>query len=133
VISKTQIRPFILFEGNAEEAMTFYAGLFPGSEINNIVRYGPGEVGAEGSVMKATFTLAGQSILCTDSAFKHDFTFTPSISLFVDCESDQQIRQLAAALSEGGKEFMPLDNYGFSRKFAWVSDRFGVSWQLNLA
>ena len=60
------------------------------------------------------------------------FTFTPSISLFVECESDAEIERLAGALGEGGQFMMPLGDYGFSRRFAWVSDRFGVSWQINL-
>ena len=60
------------------------------------------------------------------------FTFTPAFSLFVDCESEAVLRQIHAALSDGGKELMPLGDYGFSREFAWVEDRFGVSWQLNL-
>jgi predicted 3-demethylubiquinone-9 3-methyltransferase (glyoxalase superfamily) len=122
-----------MFEGHAEAAMNFYVSLFPGSQIDDVVRYGPGQPGPEGTVMKATFTLAGQSLLCTDSFVKHGFTFTPSISFFVDCETEEQLRSTAAALSEGGKEFMPVGNYGFSSLFAWVGDRFGVSWQLNLA
>lgn len=127
-----RIRPFLMFEGKAEEAMNFYVSLFPGSAIADLVRYGPGQAGAEGSVMKATFSLADQDVVCIDSPVKHGFTFTPAFSFFVDCESEEHIQELAAALSEGGAELMPLGDYGFSRRFAWVSDRYGVSWQLIL-
>lgn len=130
----TQIRPFLMFqEGNAEEAMKFYISLFPGSEITSIVRYGPGQSGKEGTVMKATFSLAGQTVHCIDSPMKHGFTFTPAFSFFVECESEEQIARLASALGEGGATLMPLGDYGFSRQFTWLNDRFGVSWQLNLA
>ena len=129
---QTKVRPFLMFEGKAEEAMNFYVSLFPGSAIVDIVRYGDGGPGAAGSVMKASFSIGGQSILCTDSFVKHGFTFTPAISFFVDCESEEEIRRLSSALSEGGSELMPLGDYGFSRQFAWVGDRFGVTWQLNL-
>ena len=121
-----------MFEGNAEAAMNFYISLFPESEVTGIVRYGPGGPGPEGSVMKATFTVAGQNVMCTDSFVKHGFTFTPSFSFFVTCESEEQILRLSSALSDGGSELMPLGEYGFSRRFAWVNDRFGVSWQLTL-
>jgi predicted 3-demethylubiquinone-9 3-methyltransferase (glyoxalase superfamily) len=67
-----------------------------------------------------------------DSPAKHAFTFTPSFSFFVETESEDELRRLAAALGEGGSVMMPLGDYGFSRLFTWVSDRFGVSWQLNL-
>ena len=129
----TTVRPFLMFEGRAEEAMNFYVSLIPGSEITSIKRYGPGQPGPEGSVMVATFTVAGQAVMCSDSFVKHGFTFTPASSLFVECESEDEVRRLASALGEGGAELMPLGNYGFSRQFAWVNDRFGVSWQLNLA
>ena len=82
------VRPFLMFEGKAEEAMRFYVSLIPGSEILEIVRYGPGQPGPEGSVMKATVSIAGQTVLCTDSFVKHNFTFTPAISLFVQCDSE---------------------------------------------
>jgi len=68
--------------------------------------------------------------MCIDSPSVHEFTFTPSISLFVDCESVEEIEKLYSALSKDGKEFMPLGEYGFSEKFGWCQDRFGVSWQL---
>ena len=54
------------------------------------------------------------------------------MSLFVDCQSDAEIERLAAALGEGGTVLMELADYGFSRRFTWLNDRFGVSWQLNL-
>lgn len=64
---------------------------------------------------------------------KHDFSFTPSSSTFVEFGSAAELEQAFQTLSEGGQVLMPLDNYGFSRRFGWVNDRFGVSWQLNLA
>ena len=130
---QTKVRPFLMFQGNtAEEAMNFYVSLFPDGKIVEILRYGPGQAGAVGSIFKAAFSIGGQSVMCIDSPVKHDFSFTPSISFFVVCESDEEIRRLASRLSEGGTELMPLGDYGLSRQFAWVSDRFGVSWQLNL-
>ncbi|MBN1205427.1 MAG: VOC family protein [Myxococcaceae bacterium] len=128
-----KVRPFLMFEGRAEEAMNFYVSLIPGSEIVDIVRYGPGGPGAEGSVMKAVFSVGGQTVMCIDSAVKHDFTFTPAFSFFVDCDSEAELDRLCGALSAGGATLMPPGNYGFSRKFTWVNDRYGVSWQLNLA
>jgi len=128
----TTIRPFLMFEGKAEEAMQFYVSLFPDARIINITRYGPGQAGAEGSVMVASFSVAGQTVMCIDSPVKHAFSFTPAFSLFVQCDSAEDVDRLCAALLVGGAALMPVGNYGFSRRFAWVNDRFGVSWQLNL-
>ena len=128
-----KVTTHLMFDGVAEEAMNFYVSLFGGSEIIQVERYGPGEQGAEGTVKRATFTLGGQEFICIDSPVKHDFTFTPSISLFVDCESEAEIEKVFSRLSAGGLVLMPLDNYGFSTKFGWVKDRFGPSWQLNLS
>jgi predicted 3-demethylubiquinone-9 3-methyltransferase (glyoxalase superfamily) len=126
------VRPFLMFEGKAEQAMNFYVSLFPDGKITDVSRYGAGEQGPEGSVRVATFSLAGQTVMCIDSPVKHAFTFTPAFSFFVDCASEDELRRLAAALGEGGQALMPLGNYGFSQLFTWLSDRFGVSWQLNL-
>ena len=128
-----QIHPFLMFEGKAEEAMKFYVSLIPDSAIVDIMRYGPGQPGPEGTVIRARFRIGGQTILCSDSFVKHAFTFTPSSSLFVHCESEADLDRLAAALSDGGQFLMPVGNYGFSKKFAWLNDRYGVSWQLNLS
>lgn len=127
-----KITPFLMFEGAAEEAMQFYVALFRDSEVKRIERYGPGEPGAEGSVKLAEFNIVGQRVLCIDSPAKHPFTFTPSISLFVECDSEDELEAFFARLSENGQALMPLGDYGFSKKFGWVNDRFGVSWQLNL-
>ena len=127
-----KITTFLMFEGNAEEAMTFYLSLFDDAEVVSISRYGADGPGKEGSVQQATFTLAGQSFMCIDSPAKHAFTFTPAVSLFVQCADEAELDRLYAALAEQGTELMPLGNYGFSPKFGWVNDRFGVSWQLNL-
>jgi predicted 3-demethylubiquinone-9 3-methyltransferase (glyoxalase superfamily) len=127
-----QVRPFLMFTGEAEAAMTFYVSLFPDGAIRDVVRYGPGETGPEGKIMRAEFAIGGQIVRCFDSPPVHDFTFTPSFSFFVDCDSNEELERLVAALSIDGATLMPLDDYGFSRRFAWVNDRFGVSWQLNL-
>ena len=127
-----KITTFLMFEGRAEEAMRFYTSLFANSEIGSIARYGPGEAGTEGTVQHASFVLAGQQFMCIDSPAPHDFTFTPSMSLYVECDSEEEIERLYDALGDGGQVLMPMDSYGFSAKFGWVNDRFGVSWQLNL-
>ncbi|HUY92227.1 MAG TPA: VOC family protein [Pirellulales bacterium] len=126
-----QITPFLMFSGQAEEAMNFYVGLFEGSKILRIARYGAKEAGREGSVYLAAFSLGGREFLCIDSPVEHDFTFTPAISLFVASSDEAAIERYFQALSEGGQALMPLGAYPFSKKFGWVQDRFGVSWQLN--
>jgi predicted 3-demethylubiquinone-9 3-methyltransferase (glyoxalase superfamily) len=126
------VSTFLMFEGKAQEAMSLYESVFPGVRIERIERYGPGEPGPEGTVKLARVDLNGHRLMFSDSYVKHGFTFTPSISLFVDFASADKLDAAFARLSEGGKVLMPLDNYGFSRRFGWCSDRFGVSWQLNL-
>ncbi len=126
------VATFLMFDGAAEQAMNLYVSLYSDSHINRLERYGPGEHGAEGTIRLAEFELAGHRLKCIDSPTKHDFTFTPSISIFVDCADEAELENAFKQLSEGGGVLMPLGNYGFSKVFGWVSDRFGVSWQLNL-
>ena len=130
--SKQKITTFLMFEGKAEEAMNYYISVFDSAEIMSIRRYGANDAGAEGSVMHATFSLYGQVFMFLDSNVKHDFTFTPAISLYVTCTTEEEIDRFFEKLSQGGKVFMPLMAYPFSQKFAWVEDKFGVSWQLSL-
>ncbi len=127
-----KITTFLMFGGQAEEAIEFYTSLFDGSEILSIHRYGPEGPGAEGSVAYAAFSLNGQVFQAIDSSVEHDFTFTPSMSLYVTCESEEEIDTLFEKLSEGGAVLMPLDTYPHSAKYGWVTDRFGVAWQLSL-
>jgi len=129
--STQHIYPFLMFEGAAEEAMQFYTSLFDRSEIISITRYGANEDGKEGTVMQAVFSLKGHLFMCIDSSIKHNFTFTPAISLYVTCDTKEEVERVFARLSEGGIVLMPLGEYPFSKKYAWVQDRFGVSWQLS--
>lgn len=129
---KQKITTTLMFFGQAEEAMNFYTSIFKESEIISITRYGVEGPGKEGSVMHATFSLKGQVFMCIDSSVKHEFTFTPAISLYVTCDSEEEIDQYFEKLSKNGHIHMPLAEYPFSEKFCWVDDQFGVSWQLTL-
>jgi predicted 3-demethylubiquinone-9 3-methyltransferase (glyoxalase superfamily) len=128
----TTMTPFLMFEGRAEEAIRFYVATVPHSELVAIAPWTEGGPGTPGKVMRGSARIGGQLVQFSDSPVKHAFTFTPSLSLFVDCASEAELDRLFAAFSEGGQTLMPLGAYGFSKKFCWVNDRFGVSWQLNL-
>ena len=124
--------PMLMFEGDADEAIGFYVSLFEDSGVLSMEYYGADEPGAEGTVKKASFIVAGQSLMAMDSPIKHEFSFTPALSLFVTCDSAEQLKAAYEQLLDGGKARMPVDNYGISELFAWVDDRYGVSWQLNV-
>lgn len=120
------VRPFLMFQGGVgRQAVELYQRVL-GAQIVEDARW------PDGTIMKAKLAVRGQEIFVSDSPVQHAFGFTPAVSLFVDCSSPEEIDSLAAALGEGGEALMPLGDYGFSRRFAWLSDRFGVSWQLNL-
>ena len=127
-----ELSTFLMFQGKAEEALNFYVDTIPGSQIDSIQRFGPEGPGAEGTIMLALFQLAGQPMRMTDSPAVHDFDFTPSVSLFFETKEADEFETITATLAEGGSFMMPPDNYGFSTKFAFLVDRFGVSWQINL-
>ena len=126
------VTTFLMFNGQAEEAMNFYTSLIENSSIVRMNKFGNEGPGKEGTVMHAIFSLNGTAYMCIDSIAKHDFGFTPSVSIYVTCKSDEEISRLYSNLSGGGQVFMELGNYGFSTKFGWIQDKFGVSWQLNL-
>lgn len=120
---KSRITPFLMFEGKAEEAIKFYVSLFESSEIISITRYGADGPGTEGSVAHAVFSLNGQVLMCTDSTVEH--AFTPAMSLYVTCRSEDEIDGRFEKLSQGGEVLMPLAAYPFSPKFAWLKTPTG--------
>ncbi|HEY9898227.1 MAG TPA: VOC family protein [Pantanalinema sp.] len=126
------VTPFLMFQGNLEEAINFYVSVFPGAEVAVIDRFGAELPEREGKVMRANLSFAGQTFMVFDSPVKHAFSFTPAFSIFIECESEDEVRRLYEALSDGGSPLMPLGAYDFSRQFGWVNDRFGVSWQVIL-
>jgi len=130
----TAATPFLMFQrGIGREALDFYVSLFADGEIVDLETYPAGGPAPEGTIMRGRFRVAGQEFFVSDSFVEHAFDFTPSLSIWIECESPEAQEALVSALGEGGQTLMPLDNYGFSTRFAWVNDRFGVSWQINLA
>jgi len=127
-----KVTPFLMFEGRAEEAMTLYCETIAQSSVLDVTRYGAGEDGPEGTIKLARVSIGGQEVMIFNSPAHHAFTFTPAFSLFVDCSSDREQEHIVDVLSKDGAFLMPTGNYGFSRRFAWLNDRFGVSWQINL-
>ena len=126
-----QVTPFLMFQGDAEAAVDLYCSIFADAEIEEIRHYASGGAGAEGSVEFTRFRIGNQRFFAIDSPAEHAFTFTPSLSLFVEFDEPEALARAAAGLAEGGQFLMPLDSYPFAERFAWVGDRFGVSWQLS--
>ncbi len=132
-ITLSKVTPFLIFTGRAEEALQYYASHFDDAAFEVFERCGPEGPGAEGTVIHARLRIGDQVLIAFDSPPVHAFDFTPSLSLFVSCGSEEEIDRLFAGLSEGGFVMMPLSpEYGFLAKYAWLSDRFGVSWRLSL-
>src|SRR2546426_865520 len=113
-----KIVPFLWFDGTAEEAMNFYVSIFKNSKVLNVTRYGAAGPGPKGTVMWATFQLEGQQFYALNGG--PQFKFTPAISLFVNCETQQEVDELWKKLSAGGRE----DQCG------WLQDKYGLSWQI---
>jgi len=123
--------PFLMFQGGVcEAAIDLYVATLPDSRLVTLQRHAEGP--AAGTVAMARIVIAGLEVMANDSPIPHAFDFTPSLSLFVDLDTEAEVDRIAGALSEGGKVLMAVGDYGFSKRFAWVADRFGVSWQLNL-
>lgn len=128
-----KVVPFLMFNGKAEEAVDFYTTIFTNSQINTLNRYGSEGPGAEGTVNHSVFTLGDQQFMAIDNAHGTDIPFTPAMSFAINCDSVEEIDYLYARLSTNGKVLMELTPMEpVARKFAWVEDRFGISWQLNL-
>ena len=113
-----KITPFLWFDGKAEEAMNFYVSVFKNSKVGRVTRYGEAGPGQKGTVMSATFQLDGQDFFALNGG--PQFVFTPAISFFVNCETQQEVDEMWERLSEGGKK----------ERCGWLKDRYGLSWQI---
>ena len=113
-----KITPFLWFDGKAEEAMNFYVSVFKNSKVGRVTRYGEAGPGPKGTVMSATFQLEGQEFFALNGG--PQFTFSPAISFFVNCETQREVDELWEKLSQGGRE----DQCG------WLQDKYGLSWQI---
>jgi predicted 3-demethylubiquinone-9 3-methyltransferase (glyoxalase superfamily) len=113
-----KITPFLWFDGKAEEAMNFYVSIFKNSKVLSTTRYGEAGPGPKGSVMSATFQLEGQEFFALNGG--PHYKFTPAISLFVNCETQQEVDELWDKLSAAGEK----------NRCGWLQDKFGLSWQI---
>jgi len=113
-----KITPFLWFDGKAEEAVNFYVSIFKNSKIVRLTRCGDAGPGPKGSVMSATFQLDGQEFFALNGG--PQFTFTPAISFFVNCETQEEVDELWEKLSAGGKK----------ERCGWLRDKYGLSWQI---
>jgi len=113
-----KISPFLWFDSNAEEAVNFYVSIFKDSKILNLSRYGEAGPGPKGSVMSATFQLHGQEFIALNGG--PHFRFTPAVSFFVHCQTQDEVDELWEKLSAGGRK----DRCG------WLTDKYGLSWQI---
>jgi len=113
-----KITPFLWFDGRAEEAANFYTSVFKNSKIGTVSRYGEGGPGPKGSVMSATFQLEGQEFIALNGG--PHYSFTPAISFFIHCETQEEVDHYWDKLSEGGRTV----------QCGWLQDKFGLSWQV---
>ncbi len=113
-----KVTPFLWFDSKAEEAANFYVSVFKNSKIVSIMRCGEAGPGPKGSVMSATFQLDGQDFMALNGGPM--FAFSPAISFFVNCQSQEEVDKLWEKLSEGGEK----------QRCGWLKDKYGVSWQI---
>jgi predicted 3-demethylubiquinone-9 3-methyltransferase (glyoxalase superfamily) len=118
ILRMQKITPFLWFDGRAEEAMRFYTSVFKDSKVGKIARYGDAGPGPKGSVMTATFQIHGQEFIALNGG--PQFSFTPAISFFVNCDTQAEVDYHWEKLSEGGK----------TNHCGWLTDKFGVTWQI---
>jgi predicted 3-demethylubiquinone-9 3-methyltransferase (glyoxalase superfamily) len=113
-----KITPFLWFDGKAEEAANFYTSIFNDAKITEVMRYGGAGPGPKGSVMSVVFQLEGQEFYALNGG--PQFTFSPAISLFVKCETQPEVDALWDKLSAGGQKL----------RCGWLTDKYGVTWQI---
>ncbi|CAI1622524.1 VOC family protein [Serratia plymuthica] len=127
----SQVATFILFQGNAQQAIDLYSGLFSSFKVQQLLHYDETPDGQR-RIKQASIDFDRQHLVFSDSPVSHDFSFTPAVSLHVNLATEAELERVFARLAEGGEVLMPLDDYGFSARFGWLNDRFGLSWQLNV-
>jgi predicted 3-demethylubiquinone-9 3-methyltransferase (glyoxalase superfamily) len=115
---RKKITTFLTYDDQAEEAIALYTSVFPDSRVVSTTRYGDAGPGPKGALMTASFELAGQEFMALNAG--PSFSFAQGISLFVDCETQGEVDELWEKLSEGGEQ----------GPCGWLTDRFGVSWQI---
>ena len=126
-----RISPFLWFDDQAQEAMTYYTKIFKDSKVDNVSIYENGGPNEDQTVITGSFLLNGQEFMALNGG--SIFSFTPAVSFFVSCQNLKEIDHLWEKLSAGGSVLMEYQQYPFSEKYGWLMDKFGVSWQLNLA
>lgn len=126
------VATFLMFAGQAEDAMTLYTSVIPGSAVGSVTKYGPNEGAPVGTIKHASFNLGDQQFNCIDSQVTHAFSFTPAISIAISCSTTAEVDNIFSTLSPGGNIMMPLGPYPFSPRYAWFTDKFGVSWQVGI-
>jgi predicted 3-demethylubiquinone-9 3-methyltransferase (glyoxalase superfamily) len=130
-----KITPFLWFDRNAEEAVNFYVSVFKNSKIVNVKRYPEGitegpMAGFDGKVLTAVFELEGQRFMALDGG--PVFKFNPSVSFIINCSTSEEVDEYWNKLSPGGNVMMELQEYPFSKRYGWLSDKYGVSWQIGV-
>jgi predicted 3-demethylubiquinone-9 3-methyltransferase (glyoxalase superfamily) len=113
-----KITPFLWFDGNAEEAMKHYVSIFKNAKVGSTMRFGDAGPGPKGAVMSVTFQLDGQEFFALNGG--PQFKFTEAISLFVNCETQQEVDYFWDRLGAGGQ----------TSRCGWLKDKFGLSWQI---
>lgn len=139
-----KITPNLWFDGNAQEAVDFYVSAFVDSKINSTAYYPKSaeegladfQLNMAGKVLTIEFTLGGLQFTAINAG--PEFKFNPSVSFMVNFDPSQDkkarehLDELWAKLIDGGEALMPLDAYPFSKRYGWVKDRYGLTWQLIL-
>ncbi|MCP5074479.1 MAG: VOC family protein [Rhodobacteraceae bacterium] len=129
---RPDVTPMLMFKGGAEEAMTTYVSLFHNARIAQLLLYGPDDAGPEGSVLRGRMVIGEQNIYFLDTVQNHDFSFIPSSTLWVCCETKAEMDDAFFKLADGGQVLTEIGSYPFNDYYGWVTDRFGVSWHLSL-
>jgi len=129
-LNNQRLIPFLTFHGNAEEAMNFYADVLPGAKIESIVRFEKGQRGDEGKVLNGILSFMGQKLMFLDMITEYDCPdFSWATSFYVTCNTVEEFDAVFNGLAKDGHVMMKEEPYMRFRKVAWVTDKFGVTWQ----